>query len=176
MSNRNVNWHMLETFKQCSRALVGCDMLEPHRIAQIFLVRDQRILILQRASGRGTGWWSPPGGDLELGEQPSDAAIRETFEETGLWIEDVRFLRSWVFRHPDDSYERHITSFGAAAPTEAIVLSDEHTQYGWIALDEYEQRYCGEHLESAAPEYAAMFREMRADCAAVRKMLSDNKL
>ncbi|MDP9237839.1 MAG: hypothetical protein M3P30_10690 [Chloroflexota bacterium] len=33
----------------------------------------------------------------------------------------------------------------------------------------------GEHREQAGPEYAAMFREMRADCAIVRAMMRDNK-
>jgi 8-oxo-dGTP pyrophosphatase MutT (NUDIX family) len=150
-------------------------MLARRRIVQVFLVRDETILILQRASGRAKGWWSPPGGNVDEGEEPSAAAIRETFEETGLRIADLRFVRDWVFRHAADDYDRHITSFAAAAPDGSVTLSEEHTDHAWIALDEYEQRYCGEHLEPRVPAYAAMFREVRADCAIVRAMMLAKK-
>lgn len=39
-----------------------------------------------------TGTWSLPGGHLEFGETFEQCAIREIAEETGLEIEDVRFL------------------------------------------------------------------------------------
>lgn len=39
---------------------------------------------------RRTGAWLQPGGHIEAGEQPSDAAVRETVEDTGLAV-----------RHPD---------------------------------------------------------------------------
>jgi 8-oxo-dGTP pyrophosphatase MutT (NUDIX family) len=33
-------------------------------------------------------WWFPVGGGIEANESPEEAAIRETFEETGLVISD----------------------------------------------------------------------------------------
>jgi len=46
------------------------------------IVRDEagRVLWIKR---RDTGWWGLPGGVIEFGETPADAAVRETFEETG---------------------------------------------------------------------------------------------
>ncbi len=35
---------------------------------------------------RRTGAWLQPGGHIEAGEEPSDAAVRETVEETGLAV------------------------------------------------------------------------------------------
>ena len=45
-----------------------------------------RLLIVEQAE---TGHWSTPGGAIELGETPADAALREMWEETGLHVELV---------------------------------------------------------------------------------------
>ncbi|HEX2033848.1 MAG TPA: NUDIX domain-containing protein [Chloroflexota bacterium] len=49
----------------------------------VFVVHDGKVLLhwhgkLQR--------WLPPGGHIEPGELPDEAAVRETFEETGLRV------------------------------------------------------------------------------------------
>ena len=41
-------------------------------------------LLLQRSDGAKTGYYCFPGGQVEHGETRRDAAIRETFEETGI--------------------------------------------------------------------------------------------
>ena len=45
---------------------------------------DDRVLLLQRADD---GTWGLPGGWVEPGESPAEAAVRETREETGLDVE-----------------------------------------------------------------------------------------
>jgi 8-oxo-dGTP diphosphatase len=42
------------------------------------------VLLIQRAKGGFTGYWSPPGGHIEPGETAREAARREVREETGL--------------------------------------------------------------------------------------------
>jgi len=61
--------------------------------------RDERLLMIRRggvgefaSDGRGT--WSVPGGWLDLGETPWEAAVREAREETGV---DVQACRSEGF-------------------------------------------------------------------------------
>lgn len=44
------------------------------------IVRDDQLLLTYWHDG---AQWSLPGGGIEWGEQPADAAIREIFEETG---------------------------------------------------------------------------------------------
>jgi len=47
-----------------------------------------RILLCRVSEGnRHAGKWTPPGGGLEFGEDPRDAALREIMEETGLTAE-----------------------------------------------------------------------------------------
>jgi 8-oxo-dGTP diphosphatase len=47
-------------------------------------MRGGQILLLQRSSGMMIGFWSVPGGIVEPGESPQEAAARELFEEAGL--------------------------------------------------------------------------------------------
>ena len=50
------------------------------------LLRDH-VLLVQRRLPPWAGWWSVPGGLIELGETARAAATREVFEETGLEID-----------------------------------------------------------------------------------------
>ena len=44
------------------------------------------IVLLRRGIEPGKGWWAQPGGFLEVDETVHQAAIRETWEETGLLV------------------------------------------------------------------------------------------
>jgi 8-oxo-dGTP diphosphatase len=46
---------------------------------------EDRMLLCRLGPGeRYRGWWTLPGGGIEFGERPADAAIRELAEEAGL--------------------------------------------------------------------------------------------
>jgi ADP-ribose pyrophosphatase YjhB (NUDIX family) len=45
-----------------------------------------RLLLIRRGREPGRGLWSLPGGRCEAGEDAATAAIRETYEETGLIV------------------------------------------------------------------------------------------
>lgn len=57
------------------------------------IFRDDKVLIGKRTSEHGNGEWAWPGGHLEHLESIEECARRETREETGIEIENVRFLR-----------------------------------------------------------------------------------
>ncbi len=65
--------------------------------ASVLIFDDQGRLLVARPHGRDT--WVAPGGAVDPGETPVDAAIRESFEETGLHIEITGLFG--VFGGPD---------------------------------------------------------------------------
>jgi ADP-ribose pyrophosphatase YjhB (NUDIX family) len=52
------------------------------------VVRDDqgRLLVIRRGTHPSLGTWSLPGGRVEPGESPAQAAAREVLEETGLRV------------------------------------------------------------------------------------------
>ena len=56
-----------------------------HRIrAQCIVVRGNKILMVRHNHQNGQSWWCLPGGGVEPGETPAQAALRELHEECGL--------------------------------------------------------------------------------------------
>lgn len=112
-----------------------------HRIvvkAQIW--RDGRLLIIKRApdSDPYPGLWDVPGGSLHKGESVDEGIRRETFEEVDLALSHIRPLTTWSTGELEDLVIG--LSFLATTETEAVTLSEEHTDFVWMspdAIDDY---------------------------------------
>jgi 8-oxo-dGTP diphosphatase len=65
---------------------------EPRVGVGVVIRRGADILLIRRKNVHGAGTWSTPGGHLEAGETPDRCAAREAREETGVEVENVRFL------------------------------------------------------------------------------------
>jgi len=75
------------------RHRLGCDKcgfvayVNPRLVATtIPVTRDGKVVLLRRGIEPGYGAWAQPGGFLAVDETVTEAAIRETFEETGLVV------------------------------------------------------------------------------------------
>jgi 8-oxo-dGTP pyrophosphatase MutT (NUDIX family) len=57
------------------------------------VLSENKILIVKNKKGDssigGEAWWGYPKGHLEEGEKPSEAAVREVYEETGFEVKIV---------------------------------------------------------------------------------------
>lgn len=60
--------------------------MRPHIGVGVLLIRENRLLLVKRKYNPDAGYWSIPGGHLDLGEKVKKAAERETFEETGFKV------------------------------------------------------------------------------------------
>ncbi|MBM7787966.1 NUDIX domain-containing protein [Tenggerimyces flavus] len=72
-------------------------------VVMIVTDRQGRVVMQHRTDDAptGAGLWSVPGGGVEPGELPADAAHRELLEETGLSCDDL--ARSHVYERPSSN-------------------------------------------------------------------------
>lgn len=113
----------------------NCDAppAQPRVGVGVLIVRQGMILMGLRKGAHGAGTWAPPGGHLEFGETIEHCAQRETQEETGLVIHDIR-LGPYTNDIMQDAARHYVTCFVLAdAPAgEARVLEPEKCeQWQW---------------------------------------------
>ena len=93
------------------------DWTKRYRLAAgIYAMRGGQILLLERARGMMIGFWSVPGGIVDPGESPPEAAARELFEEAGLTPTGPLWLVTAV---PLQGYGRDLLSLRYAGPCDA---------------------------------------------------------
>ncbi len=67
--------------------------VNPRLVVTVFPITDAgEIVLIRRGIEPGRGRWAQPGGFLEVDETVNQAAIRETWEETGLLVEPGEIL------------------------------------------------------------------------------------
>ena len=61
--------------------------VNPRLVATTIPVTDTgEVVLIRRGFEPGRGFWAQPGGFLEIDETPTEGAVRETLEETGLTV------------------------------------------------------------------------------------------
>ena len=78
----------------------------------VFVVKDPSVLLIRKKRGLGAGKINAPGGRLEQGETPLEAAIRETREEVCVTPLDLRYAGVNLFQFID-GYSIHVHVFKA---------------------------------------------------------------
>jgi 8-oxo-dGTP diphosphatase len=95
-----------------------------------------RVLLILRANSHGAGTWSCPGGWVEYGENPEDAAIRETMEETGCKVVKPERM-GWSYAHHTKEHFNAVTLWVACRWTgdlPRVTEPDKCPQVEWVAV------------------------------------------
>ena len=77
--------------------------MEKQFTSSVYILDGDKVLLLFHPKLQK---WLPPGGHLEEGELPTECALREAFEETGLQVELIKDEHTWVSRWNASSFER----------------------------------------------------------------------
>lgn len=112
----------------------------------VFVVKDSSILLIRKKRGLGAGKINAPGGRLEPGETPLDAAIRETREEVGLTPLDLRYAGVNLFQFVD-GYSIHVHVF-KALDFEGEAIETEEAAPLWTRVDRipYDEMWADDRL------------------------------
>ena len=103
--------------------------LNPALAADAAVRRGDTVLLIQRKHPPMQGAWALPGGFVDRGEDPIQAAVRELEEETGLTGTNPRLLM--VMGDPERDPRKHIVS----VVYEIDVVSDQLPTAGDDAAD-----------------------------------------
>lgn len=136
------NWKKGHISKSIYFNLLKAKMGKTH-FADILVFRGDKLLVLQRAKDGGlyTDEWCIPGGHIDPGEEPLEAAVRELYEETGLKIEPICFSEVAVYENKDVKIHYFMTHIDQFSPANIVVDSAEEIGSAWINLGvEFEDR------------------------------------
>lgn len=140
------------------RAKIGNDLLFLPSVAAAIRDDAGRLLLVRHVEGR----WMLPGGGVEPGERPAEAAARECLEEAGIVVEPLRI--AGVFGGPEyrityangDRAMWVVTVFDARIVAgEPAPSDDETSEVGWFAPQEIESLPQSEAMRATLRELLA---------------------
>lgn len=91
---------------------------------------NNEVLLIRRSDSRT---WAPAGGGLDFGELPPDGAVREVFEETGLYVTAVRLVG--VYFWPNYGKPYLTFSFRCVVDGGELTPSWETPQVGYFPIN-----------------------------------------
>ncbi|MEN9614041.1 MAG: hypothetical protein RLZZ347_348 [Candidatus Parcubacteria bacterium] len=102
----------------------------------VMIIKDGKVLLGKRKGSHGVGEYAWPGGHLEYMESFVGCAQRETMEETGMEIQNVRFLRLLNLKQ---YAPKHYVDIGLVAEWKSgepkVMEPNKVESWGWYAMD-----------------------------------------
>jgi len=117
---------------------------EPAPIVAAIVTSDLGVLVARRNDGKPP--WTFIAGEIEPGESPADAAVREVKEETGLRIRAGRVIGRRV--HPQTGRTMVYMAARPTHGTEAFVGDDQElAEVRWVSLAQADELMAGTIFE-----------------------------
>ena len=100
----------------------------------VFVIRDGKILLIDKKTGFGKGKVNGPGGKVEKGESPQACAIRECREELGITVSNLRYSGQHRFQFVD-GYSIHVWVYNSEE-FEGVPVETLEARPLWVSVDE----------------------------------------
>lgn len=137
----------------------GCDFIyyqNPVPAAGAIVIKDDQILLVKRAHPPCVGWWCIPAGFMEWREHPSETAVREVAEETGLKITLKSFFE--VYSGTDDPRANAVLLLYLADETGGeMVAADDAQDVGYFSFDNLPEDIAFESHRQALKDYRSRY-------------------
>jgi dATP pyrophosphohydrolase len=128
-------------------------------VVDVYVIRPSwHVLLLQRREGtRCPGSWETVHGHIEVdaGEPPEVAAVREVREETGLVVERLYNVTVQPFYlHRYKAVQLAVVFAAFVAESSQVILGPEHQHAEWLTIDEALARYTWPRSRAALNDIA----------------------
>ena len=117
--------------------------MDTEQVRKAVLINDEDRVLILRSSDKNekhAGEWDLPGGHIQEGEGDIEGLKREVKEETGLDIASPEMVL-------DDGRKKF---YKTSQYRGTIELSDEHTEYKWVTIEELDSYTIGAKFVKAA--------------------------
>ena len=119
--------------------------LNPIVAAGTLVERDGRVALIRRGVEPGRGLWGLPAGYVEADESAEEAAVRETREEAGLYVEIDGLLDA--FSYTSAQSRGVLLIYAAHSASGALQAGDDAMDAGWFGPDELPEMAFRTHRE-----------------------------
>ncbi len=103
----------------------------------VAVIKDGKVLLEKRKNYHGDGSWCFPGGHLEFGETWEECAKRETREEAGIEIKNLRFgtVTNDIFSKENKHYITIIMIAEYDSGEVQIMEPEKNEKWDWFEWD-----------------------------------------
>ncbi|WP_180350237.1 MULTISPECIES: NUDIX hydrolase [Brucella/Ochrobactrum group] len=112
----------------------------PAKVHGVSLIcrREGRFLLVERGKEPWKGWLAFPGGSIEAGETPEQAAIRELKEETALYAKSLAHVITVDLALEGNAYDRsyYLSVFRAWQVSGQEAPGDDAASIHWLTVEE----------------------------------------
>ena len=119
----------------------------PKPAVGIYILDGNKVLLAKRAIDPLKGYWDSVGGFIEEGEDPGEAASRETKEETGLDIESCEILGAGKDKYGEE--DTVVIGFVAKIKSGVPKPSDDVSKLKWFSLNDLPENIAFESNKKA---------------------------
>ncbi len=103
----------------------------------VLIIKDNKVLFGQRKGAHEAGTWCPPGGKLDFGETFEECAKRETFEETGVQIKNLKHIGTTndIFEKENQHYITIIMKAELESGIPRLMEPNKSNGWEWFKFD-----------------------------------------